>query len=564
MQRIEIGGSAKRPDGRHSSLRSNARRTLWSGLLRTAVVPLVVLAGTPSLMSQSAPVPVGPGATNQRIESTRPCPNFHWAIIGAVEAIELVVYRDADWAARTSGSEPTLRVALPAGARGWTPPGSQCLERDQNYVWSLRAESEDRWSDWSEARRFRVGLPGSETALLSAVETLRAYSAPTSEGISSSEALPAEDEALRLEEPKGSPATATPTAASAPSRTSFTGTAVIRGRQRDTSGRTRGVHGISKSDQAGSAGAIGESTATSGPATGVYGRASGPTGIAGEFEGSNLLMSGVGPSGEVFRVQGGGDLMSQGTMTAATFNGDGSRLSEVDADRLGGKDSLGDITAVTAGSGLVGGGTSGDVTLAIGEAAVTSAHLAPSSVGAGQIATNSVGSSEVQDGSVQRLHFETASVGSSDVAVGAVVGGPGGQVADGSLTYHDIDADSVQLRVIGACGPNSSIASIARNGGVTCEQDDLQSFGITAEYSITAFGCEQNCVPMSGANQECFLTQVKMRDSDDTFHDGVCRISRWDGGGGHWLCAGPGACGINSDTYVSCRSRCLTWSDRID
>lgn len=73
----------------------------------------------------------------------------------------------------------------------------------------------------------------------------------------------------------------------------------------------------------------------------------------------------------------------------------------------------GDITAVQAGSGLSGGGTSGTVTLMVGTQAVTSSHLASSSVDAAKLASgavtqaslaaNSVGSTEIADGGLQLI-----------------------------------------------------------------------------------------------------------------------------------------------------------------
>lgn len=64
------------------------------------------------------------------------------------------------------------------------------------------------------------------------------------------------------------------------------------------------------------------------------------------------------------------------------------------ADSAGGAGN-GDITRVIAGSGLTGGGESGDVTLAIGTGAVTSSHLASSSVYSTEIANGTIVSADI-------------------------------------------------------------------------------------------------------------------------------------------------------------------------
>lgn len=73
------------------------------------------------------------------------------------------------------------------------------------------------------------------------------------------------------------------------------------------------------------------------------------------------------------------------------INSDGTVTCETD-DNAGG-----DITGVTAGSGLTGGGASGSVTLNIGTGAVTSAHIADGNVTSTDIANNSVTSIDMQN-----------------------------------------------------------------------------------------------------------------------------------------------------------------------
>ena len=143
----------------------------------------------------------------------------------------------------------------------------------------------------------------------------------------------------------------------------------------------------------------------------------------------------------------------------------------------------GDITGVTAGFGLSGGGTSGAVTVAVDTNAVQargSSTVCPM----GSVMQGIAASGDVQC-------VADANSGGDITAVTAGAGLTGGGTS-GSVSLA-ADPNIVQARVTASCPPESSIRAIDSNGSVTCESD---SFGATG----TGWALGGNAGTTAGAN----------------------------------------------------------------
>ena len=446
---------------------------------RTAIIAILVVTGPGARAEEigGIPVSVSPGAID-RPAAASACSTFSWGPVAGVSAFEVAVH-DLN---AGEGSPTILHQRVEGGATTWTPDLASCLPAGQ-YAWRVRPLIQEATGIWSRPRFFTVAATPTADELARALEIVQRH-------------LQQQDESQRVAPVRGTVAQGRPPAGVEPLPNAVslsTAVAAIRGVQSNASGDTAGLLGSAASPDG--AGVIAANTNVGGGADLV---------LDGSAQGTGDTLvdeSGINVGGMSFDIgNAGGDLdlrldgvsvvttdtdqdttYSAGTgldLTTTTFSADTNYLQRRVASECAAGSSIraiaangtptcepddegsGDITGVTAGIGLTGGGTSGSVTVN-----ADSGYLQRRVTG-----TCPSGQSIRAIDAVGNVTCEIDTVGTGDITGVTAGTGLSGGGTSGSVTVN-ADTTYLQRRVSSSCPSGQSIRVISSTGSVTCEVD---------------------------------------------------------------------------------------------
>lgn len=326
-----------------------------------AVLPVSILISSAAVSATpKRPIAVSPGAPQSVALIGQRCPTFSWGSVEGAIRFKVVVYELPEENELSEEAVPVIQNTLPGTAFSWTPPLDQCLESGRAYVWFVLAQDEFGYEEWSEGRNFMVDEAPSLEEVADALRVLRSYLDQSPSVAGSLDPLELRD----VEEMLTKPEPGKEKAGNADSRVNqpfalVSGKSGIRAEVPDGTGVTYGVVGVSNSTSG--AGLAAQNTAG----------------------GADLILDGAAPA---LVTESG---LVRNSPSALTFNfqntGGGTMGLQVDGTAVG------DITTVSAGSGLSGGGSSGSVALSVTSGGITSSHVANESLTGLDIQDRSVG-----------------------------------------------------------------------------------------------------------------------------------------------------------------------------